>query len=139
MKKSGNLKNDIVWLYQIKMNSNKLLSDILFQNLLDNIFIIYWLGDNIHSFITYKVLPVIKYFDIIDFFKKLVYFYGALNGLILLVLRCPIYPPNLPTYCRKVAIPGQCCPKLSCDIPGTNGSYIPPSEVQVEISLYCSL
>ncbi|XP_078338507.1 uncharacterized protein LOC111134355 isoform X1 [Crassostrea virginica] len=47
------------------------------------------------------------------------------------VSKCPIYPPNLPTYCRKVAIPGQCCPKLSCDIPGTNGSYIPPSEVQI--------
>lgn len=46
-------------------------------------------------------------------------------------LRCPVYPPTLPTYCRKVAIPGQCCPKLSCDIPGTNGSYVPPSEVQV--------
>uniref|UniRef100_A0A8W8JW71 VWFC domain-containing protein n=5 Tax=Magallana gigas TaxID=29159 RepID=A0A8W8JW71_MAGGI len=47
------------------------------------------------------------------------------------VSKCPVYPPTLPTYCRKVAIPGQCCPKLSCDIPGTNGSYVPPSEVQI--------
>ena len=42
--------------------------------------------------------------------------------------RCPKYP-SLPTYCRSVTIPGQCCPSVTCDVPGFNGTYTPTPQL----------
>lgn len=39
------------------------------------------------------------------------------------LFRCPVYP-KLPSYCKSVNVPGQCCPSLTCDIPGY-GTYNP--------------
>lgn len=39
------------------------------------------------------------------------------------LFRCPTYPP-MPTYCHKNSVPGQCCPVVSCDVPGL-GSITP--------------
>ncbi|XP_076113279.1 uncharacterized protein LOC143080963 [Mytilus galloprovincialis] len=39
------------------------------------------------------------------------------KGLYRCISKCPAYPA-LPSYCKKNMVPGQCCPVLSCDIPG---------------------
>lgn len=38
--------------------------------------------------------------------------------------RCPHYPQTLPSYCRLVNVPGQCCQSMTCDVPGY-GTYNP--------------
>ena len=45
--------------------------------------------------------------------------------------RCSQLPASLPSYCRVVTIPGQCCKKLTCDIGGLDQSYKPPSQVVI--------
>ncbi|VDI00817.1 Hypothetical predicted protein [Mytilus galloprovincialis] len=39
------------------------------------------------------------------------------KGLYRCISKCPAYPA-LPSYCKKNMVPGQCCPVISCDIPG---------------------
>ncbi|XP_071172353.1 uncharacterized protein [Mytilus edulis] len=39
------------------------------------------------------------------------------KGLYRCISKCPAYPA-LPSYCKKKMVPGQCCPVISCDIPG---------------------
>ncbi|XP_076111939.1 uncharacterized protein LOC143080127 isoform X2 [Mytilus galloprovincialis] len=51
----------------------------------------------------------------------------ASNGQYKCVTKCPQLPDSLPSYCTKISIPGQCCAKLKCDIPGV--SFKPPGEV----------
>ena len=36
--------------------------------------------------------------------------------------------PPLPQYCKKLNIPGQCCPSVQCDVPG-HGAYNPVPEL----------
>ncbi|CAG2229239.1 unnamed protein product [Mytilus edulis] len=44
--------------------------------------------------------------------------HNALQGTSSKVYKlCPAYPA-LPSYCKKNMVPGQCCPVISCDIPG---------------------
>ncbi|CAC5382852.1 unnamed protein product [Mytilus coruscus] len=52
--------------------------------------------------------------------------YG-LKGLYGCLSKCPSYPA-LPSYCKKNRVPGQCCPVISCDIPGY-GSFDPDSQL----------
>ncbi|KAJ8302722.1 LOW QUALITY PROTEIN: hypothetical protein KUTeg_019118 [Tegillarca granosa] len=48
---------------------------------------------------------------------------NATQGVYRCISRCPKYPV-MPSYCNEVQIPGQCCPTVSCDIPGF-GAYNP--------------
>ncbi|XP_060081054.1 uncharacterized protein LOC132560404 [Ylistrum balloti] len=45
------------------------------------------------------------------------------------VSRCPQLPSTLPSYCSQVSIPGQCCPRLTCDVAGLQNLYHGGSEV----------
>ncbi|XP_060567789.1 mucin-2-like isoform X2 [Ruditapes philippinarum] len=45
------------------------------------------------------------------------------TGMYRCTSKCPEYP-QLPNYCKSVTVPGQCCPTLTCDIPGY-GTYNP--------------
>ncbi|XP_052233684.1 uncharacterized protein LOC127846468 isoform X4 [Dreissena polymorpha] len=47
----------------------------------------------------------------------------AQRGMYRCTSKCPQYPA-LPSYCKMVKIPGQCCPSMTCDIPGY-GTYNP--------------
>ncbi|XP_060063144.1 kielin/chordin-like protein [Ylistrum balloti] len=47
----------------------------------------------------------------------------AEKGVYRCLSKCPAYP-QVPSYCHKVTVPGQCCPSLSCDVPGF-GNYNP--------------
>ena len=49
------------------------------------------------------------------------------QGMYTCVQICGLEPP-IPTYCRKVHIPGQCCNTISCEIPKV-GQYIPSSVI----------
>lgn len=40
--------------------------------------------------------------------------------------------PPLPTYCVIVNVPGQCCPSITCEIPG-KGTYNPVPELTPSI------
>ncbi|CAC5397846.1 unnamed protein product [Mytilus coruscus] len=53
---------------------------------------------------------------------------NASNGLYKCVSKCPQLPNLLPSYCKKISIPGQCCVHVKCDIPRV--SYTPPSEIK---------
>merc|ERR1719305_387053 len=49
------------------------------------------------------------------------------QGMYTCVQICGLEPP-IPTYCRKVHIPSQCCNTISCEIPKV-GQYIPSSVI----------
>ncbi|XP_071172042.1 CCN family member 3-like [Mytilus edulis] len=53
--------------------------------------------------------------------------YGQLNGMYGCLSKCPGYPA-LPSYCKKNRVPGQCCPVISCDIPGY-GTFDPDPQL----------
>ncbi|XP_067652673.1 mucin-2-like [Haliotis asinina] len=48
---------------------------------------------------------------------------NAAAGVYQCTSKCPNFPP-LPSYCKMQDIPGQCCPSLTCDVPGKD-MYIP--------------
>ncbi|XP_053376973.1 uncharacterized protein LOC123528762 [Mercenaria mercenaria] len=48
---------------------------------------------------------------------------NGVTGMYRCAAKCPHYP-NLPSYCKLVAIPGRCCSNIVCDIPGY-GIYKP--------------
>ncbi|XP_052816208.1 uncharacterized protein LOC128242861 isoform X2 [Mya arenaria] len=52
---------------------------------------------------------------------------NADKGMYKCTSKCPKYP-TLPAYCKSVNVPGQCCPSVSCDIPGY-GTYNPTPQL----------
>ena len=47
------------------------------------------------------------------------------KGIYRCTTKCPLLPP-LPKYCSKINLPGQCCPAVSCRIPGFPGGQYSP-------------
>ncbi|XP_035828904.1 uncharacterized protein LOC101847773 [Aplysia californica] len=49
------------------------------------------------------------------------------RGMYTCIQICGLEPP-VPSYCRKVRIPGQCCDTITCEIPKV-GQYVPSSTI----------